>query len=583
MQMTHLLLRFALASGIVTGVAGCSGAATDDTHGTSDANGEPSTDAAPTGDTAPGSADPTEAPSSDTLVREDPTAAPSVSWYSDIAPIVIPNCSGCHQSGGIGPFALTNYEEVSALAPLVVDAVESRRMPPWGALETETCQPRFGWEHDLRLDDLEIALIREWYDADTPAGDVTELPAPSADDYTLPGATRELAPEGEFTTQGHGDQFRCFVLDPGYTEETWITGMHFLPGDPLVVHHALLYLDREGDSEALKDGAPDGGYDCFGGPDISAPELIAPWAPGAFPTALPEGVGVPIPAGARFVMQIHYHPIGAEPRTDLTRVQIRETSVKPEYNALSVLVGNADASDEQTGDGLILDGEDSEFVIPAGAKGHTERMRFTIPLTYQGKPSPGAFIYAVGTHMHYVGRDMEIRISRADRGPVCAAESVLPLAACIEGTACDQTEDELACIQTACDSEVNALSSECLGCLMAYGNNLDICLDAPDFSHYGPLQEDPADECLVQTPDWNFEWQRWYVYDQPDITRLPFLGPRDVLELRCTYDNSLDNPFVLRALQEQGLDAPSDVYLGDETLDEMCLAVMELIYKFPEE
>ncbi len=58
------------------------------------------------------------------------TPAPAVTWFQDIAPIVIPNCAGCHQDGGIAPFALTNYEEASQLAPLVVDAVESRRMPP---------------------------------------------------------------------------------------------------------------------------------------------------------------------------------------------------------------------------------------------------------------------------------------------------------------------------------------------------------------------------------------------------------------------------------------------------------------------
>ena len=44
--------------------------------------------------------------------------------------------------------------------------------------------------------------------------------------------------------------------------------------------------------------------------------------------------------------------------------------------------------------------------------------------------------------------------------------------------------------------------------------------------------------------------------------------------MRCTYNNSMSNPFVAAALAEQGLDGPVDVYLGEETLDEMCLGVM---------
>lgn len=57
----------------------------------------------------------------------------------------------------------------------------------------------------------------------------------------------------------------------------------------------------------------------------------------------------------------------------------------------------------------------------------------------------------------------------------------------------------------------------------------------------------------------------------------------DVFEFECTFDNSMGNPFVRDALAQQGLDAPHDVELGDETLDEMCLMALGVIYKWPEE
>ena len=89
------------------------------------------------------------------------------------------------------------------------------------------------------------------------------------------------------------------------------------------------------------------------------------------------------------------------------------------------------------------------------------------------------------------------------------------------------------------------------------------------------LTAQDAQECLLQTPNWNFEWQRFYEYDAP-IESLPFVRPGDRFELECHYDNSMSNPFVREALAEQGLDAPRDVVLGDETLDEMCLGVLGL-------
>ncbi|NJK32907.1 MAG: hypothetical protein HC927_11150 [Deltaproteobacteria bacterium] len=85
------------------------------------------------------------------------------------------------------------------------------------------------------------------------------------------------------------------------------------------------------------------------------------------------------------------------------------------------------------------------------------------------------------------------------------------------------------------------------------------------------------DECLIQTPNYDFNWQRGYAYDA-DLDEVPTARAGDALYMRCTYDNSMGNPFVVEALAEQGLDAPVDVYLGEETLDEMCLGVFGIAY-----
>ncbi len=88
--------------------------------------------------------------------------------------------------------------------------------------------------------------------------------------------------------------------------------------------------------------------------------------------------------------------------------------------------------------------------------------------------------------------------------------------------------------------------------------------------------EGDGPECLLQTPRWDFDWQRGYAYDAP-LDEVPTIRAGDVIRLRCTYDNTLDNPGTRAALEDAGLDAPVDVLLGEETLDEMCLVAFGIV------
>ena len=88
------------------------------------------------------------------------------------------------------------------------------------------------------------------------------------------------------------------------------------------------------------------------------------------------------------------------------------------------------------------------------------------------------------------------------------------------------------------------------------------------------------DDCLVQTPQWDYNWQRNYEYDLP-IDQAVQLQGGDVVRVRCTYDNTLDNPAVVDALQELGLDEPQTVGLGEGTLDEMCIAGVGVAVRLP--
>lgn len=92
------------------------------------------------------------------------------------------------------------------------------------------------------------------------------------------------------------------------------------------------------------------------------------------------------------------------------------------------------------------------------------------------------------------------------------------------------------------------------------------------------LERASDSQCLLQDK-WDFRWQRMYTYAAP-VEKLPTLEPGDRLKLRCTYDNAMKNrrlaaEYAARKLQ------PMDLTLGEQTLDEMCLVIPQLLVRHP--
>jgi hypothetical protein len=251
-----------------------------------------------------------------------PVATPS--FARDVAPIVRDKCTGCHRVGGIAPFPLETARQISARAGLVEAAVRTRRMPPW---PPGASSPSYADERERTLSSRERATILAWTRAgarvDGPArGRKPLAPArPRAGESLLrlrmPRAYRPTAPKGAT------DDYRCFLLDPKLAGDAAVTSARIEPGAAEVVHHVILF--RVGpaqvpDARRLDAAAPGPGWSCFGGTGLSAGDSpgaiqdslndaswIAAWAPGWGAGRLPEGTGVPLPAGSQVVMQVHYN------------------------------------------------------------------------------------------------------------------------------------------------------------------------------------------------------------------------------------------------------------------------------------
>lgn len=338
-------------------------------------------------------------------------AAPT--WYGGVEALLVGSCGSCHTAGGIGPFPLDSYDSAKSAGPAAVDATHTGRMPPWLAQDTDECAPPLPWQDDIRLSDADKKMLADWVEAGSPLGDPADaLALPTPPSLSLENPSHEMAWQQPFAVSGENDIFECFVLNPNVSEDTWITGVQIEAGNAKVNHHALVFLDPNGESDAM---ATDGHFPCFSNPDLSDGSLIGVWAPGAQPFRIPETGGVPMKAGARIVVQMHYHPTISGVEMDSSKVTLETTNVRPTYDAILGLIGNFDKL-EDDGSGLqpgMNDNNGVEFVIPAGEANHVEnliyRQEFPIKIP----------IFGVGAHMHYVGTSMKIDLKKANGEDSC--------------------------------------------------------------------------------------------------------------------------------------------------------------------
>jgi hypothetical protein len=441
--------------------------------------------------------------------NDTPDAGPvaRATWYQDVGPIVAEHCMGCHQEGGIAPFSLTTYADAFELADRMFDAVEIGLMPPWDAEEASDCAPPRSWKDDPRLSAEELETLRVWIEDGKAAGSAAELPPPPETELT--GVTDTLVPGTPYVTSGPDDQFRCFLLEPDFPEPIkWMTGLQVRPGNPDVVHHAVLAVMQPGaELNALKAAVGVGrAFECTNPATATGSYLLGVWTPGNQPMQTDDNLAVPILRGSAVVMQIHYHPAGQVNDADATSVDLRLGDTWPEKLYTYAAWGNAFMAPQ-----LLPDPDDRfgvEFRIPANSDDHGEHMRFTVGAGEGGEPLEVP-LFAAYPHMHYIGIGLQVRIERA-----------------------------------------------------------------------APQSGEPANECLVNVPRWNFDWQRAYQYDA-SFANLPTVRTGDTIDVQCTYDNTLENPFVQRALDDAGLDQPIDIYLGEETLDEMCLGIFGMVFDAP--
>ncbi len=346
-------------------------------------------------------------------------AGPSESgptYVRDIQPLVAAKCANCHTDGGIAPFALETYEQVSALKGAIAASVTARTMPPW--LAADGCTDYLG---DRSLTDEQIALVNDWVNAGAPLGNTSDKPVAVADNRrTLSRVDYELELPEAYTPQIAPDDYRCFFVDWPAAENTFVTGFGVEPDNDAIVHHTIAFLARPDTIAAyqkLDDAEPGIGWTCYGGPggeqgSGTPAAWIGAWVPGSVGYDFPAGTGIEVPAGSKLIIQMHYNTLTAAASPDRTKLLLK-TDASVEKKAVNIPFANPQWVQAQT------------MTIPAHMNDVTHSFTFD-PTVFIGNTNGGVVpsgvpltVYQTGLHMHTLGQRATTRIDRASGDKEC--------------------------------------------------------------------------------------------------------------------------------------------------------------------
>ena len=294
----------------------------------------------------------------------------AISYAKDVVPIIRDKCVVCHQPGGLGPMTLTSYEQIKAFAPMIREALRTRRMPPF--------QPDVTvghWAPNEGLSSEQLRTLVHWIEAGAQRG-VGEDPLAKvtfqAPEWPLGEPDLVLSlPEVDVPATGVLDYMKP-VLETGLTQGRWMKASAFLVSDRRVLHHVTTGLRAPNEA----------------GVEVALSEAragIGGQGPGRTVNLTPPDMGIWIPAGSSVAFETHYTPYG-KATTEKTKMGLYfyPEAEEPKY--------------PMRVHGLY----DMGITIPAGAEFHPE-------VAYEDIPRD-MLLYGLTPHAHVRGGSTQVSI-----------------------------------------------------------------------------------------------------------------------------------------------------------------------------
>lgn len=228
--------------------------------------------------------------------REELLVSPP-DYTTEVAPIIVDNCSECHRWGGAGPFALDSYTSLLGWSPMIREVLLNKRMPPMQV------DPEIGHTESAQYLSAEtLQTLVHWMDAGAPRGDnpvdpLEMVPTEKVFEWELgePDYIVETPPN-EVEAVGIQDYLYTEATLP-FEEDVWVRAFQYNPGKETVLHHLMTFISPpeedfwgvEADNE------------------ISTRRFLGSFIPGNNPaTEFDASTGILIPKGHKLSLQFHY-------------------------------------------------------------------------------------------------------------------------------------------------------------------------------------------------------------------------------------------------------------------------------------
>ncbi len=303
-----------------------------------------------------------------------PTATTHATYHAQISRLLNQRCVECHRDGGVGPFALTTYDEVTSHAAMIRDVIQIGSMPPWFAAAPTDGSPS-PWQNDCSLSKAQRDTLINWIDADMPEGDAADAPAK----LTFESEWRIGKPDAIYqfsepvAIQATGVMpYKHVVVPTNESEDRWVQAIEIQPGDRSVVHHVIVTV-LNGDGRREIDEARDGYWGAY--------------VPGMSTMVYPARTAKRLPAGSKLMFQMHYTPNGTA-TTDQTRIGLKFSTEPPKYEVKTSGIVNP------------------RLNIPPHANDHRETASLRIPFD--------AEVISLLAHAHLRGKACRFERERLD-------------------------------------------------------------------------------------------------------------------------------------------------------------------------
>jgi hypothetical protein len=163
-----------------------------------------------------------------------------VTFNKDVLPILENNCQSCHRPGGIGPMSLLTYDSTRPFAKAIKTAVISKKMPPWFA------DSHYGdYRNAPKLTAADIKTLVAWVDSGSTEGNAADKPAVTPEWKegwrTKPDVIVSMPYDQPIVANGPGE-IKEYMIPSPFKEDTWVSSIEIKPGDPSVVHHAIVQV-----------------------------------------------------------------------------------------------------------------------------------------------------------------------------------------------------------------------------------------------------------------------------------------------------------------------------------------------------